>query len=98
MLSRARRKGKLARRRKREDRRATRLRQKALGAANTLFVFFRAWPDAVVRSLRVHDLIRVILHGARYPLDAVKLFGAGGKCIRNRFVGSHFYLRLMSQY
>jgi hypothetical protein len=86
MLSRARRKGKLARRRKREDRRATRLRQKALGAANTLFVFFRAWPDAVVRSLRVHDL------------DAVKLFGAGGKCIRNRFVGSHFYLRLMSQY
>jgi hypothetical protein len=73
MLSRARRKGKLARRRKREDRRATRLRQKALGAANALFVFSE-------------------------PVDAVKLFGAGGKCIRNRFVGSHFYLRLMSQY
>jgi hypothetical protein len=55
-----------------------------------LFVFVRARPDAVVSRLRVHDLIRIILHGTRDPLDAVKLIRPRRKCIRNRFVGSHF--------
>ena len=45
-------------------------------AANALFVFFRARPDLVVFRLGVHDLIRVILHGAGDPLDAGKLIGA----------------------
>jgi hypothetical protein len=55
-----------------------------------LFVFVRARPDAVVSRLRVHDLIRIILHGTRDPLDAVKLIRPRRKCIRNRFVRSHF--------
>jgi hypothetical protein len=44
----------------------------------SLFAFVRTGYDAVVCSLRVHDLIRVILHGARDLLDAIKLFGARG--------------------
>jgi hypothetical protein len=55
-----------------------------------LFAFVRARADAIVRRLCVHNLIRVIFHGARDPLDAVKLIGARWKCTRGCFVISHF--------
>src|SRR5215467_1484640 len=42
-----------------------------------LLVFARAGSDAVVRGLRVHDRIGVILHCARDLLDTIKLIGAG---------------------
>ena len=60
------------------------------GPAANLFAFVRAWPDAIVCSLRVHYPVTVILHSASDLLDAIKLINAGGKRIRNRFFGSHF--------
>ena len=70
----------MARRRKRKigGPRTPGTRQISAAAANALFVFVRARPDSVVCRLRVHDLIRVILHGARALLDGLKLIGAGG--------------------
>src|SRR5215470_8214900 len=53
-------------------------------------VFVRARFDAVICSLRVHDLIRVILRSACDLLDGAKLVGARWKRVRNGFVGSHF--------
>ena len=58
--------------------------------APELLVFVRARFDAVICSLRVHDLIRVILRSACDLLDGAKLVGARWKRIRNVFVGSHF--------
>ena len=47
-----------------------------------LLVFARAGSDAVVRGLRVHDRIGVILHCARDLLDTIKLIGAGWVHVR----------------
>jgi hypothetical protein len=54
----------------------------------------------IVRGLRIHDLVRVILHGTRDPLDSVKLFGAGGSAFGIVLLVTIlvFYLRLVSQY
>jgi len=62
------------------DRRATRSRltwQEQAQQRTELFAFAGAGSDAVVRGLRVHDRIGVILHCARDLLDTFKLIGAG---------------------
>jgi hypothetical protein len=62
----------------------------ATAQQRTLFAFVRARPDVVVRRLPIHCGPRNTLNLASYVVNDGQLFGAGGKWIRNRFVGSHF--------
>jgi hypothetical protein len=59
----------------------------------TLFVFVRAGPDAIVRRLPVHCGSRNAFDLASYVVNDGQLLDTRWKRIRNRFVGSHFYLR-----
>jgi hypothetical protein len=54
-----------------------------------LLVFSRG-PDTIVCRLSVHGGSRNVLDLASYVINDGQLFGARGKRIRNRFVGSHF--------
>jgi hypothetical protein len=51
-------------------------------------LFFRTRPDAVIRGLSAHGDPRDVFDLANYVVNDGQLFGAGKRCIRNRFVMS----------